>query len=217
MSTDLVHHLADAEAWAEALRTGTYRGSTLGRTLEEEGFVHCSAPEQVAGVLGRYYADHDRDLVLLTIDPDRLAVGGWSNGGFLTNCIITRTNRFKAAISGAGIVDAVLEWGANDEPAYVMVFKQGFPWNRAEKYHQASPTYRLDKARTPTLIHVGANDERRGVQPTLADQPTPDLFSGRNLERVHGAVAAAGEEHPRPVNVRDERVGVDGVGRPPLR
>ncbi len=72
MSTDLVHHLADAEAWAEALRTGTYRGSTLGRTLEEEGFVHCSAPEQVAGVLGRYYADHDRDLVLLTIDPDRL-------------------------------------------------------------------------------------------------------------------------------------------------
>ena len=41
--------------------------------LEEEGFVHCSTPGQLAGVLGRYYADHDRDLVLLTIDPDRLA------------------------------------------------------------------------------------------------------------------------------------------------
>ncbi len=93
-------------------------------------------------------------------DPDKLAVSGWSNGGYLTNCIITKTNRFKAAISGAGIVDAVMEWGSNDEPAYTMVFKQGLPWNSAEKYHKASPTYQLDKIRTPTLIHVGANDER---------------------------------------------------------
>jgi dipeptidyl aminopeptidase/acylaminoacyl peptidase len=93
-------------------------------------------------------------------DPDRLAVSGWSNGGYLTNCIITKTTRFKAAISGAGIIDAVMEWGANDEPAYTMVFKQGFPWVAAEKYHRASPTYALDKVKTPTLIHVGANDER---------------------------------------------------------
>ncbi len=93
-------------------------------------------------------------------DPDRLAVSGWSNGGYLTNCIITKANRFKAAISGAGIVDAVMEWGANDEPAYSMVFKRGFPWNAAANYHRASSTYQLDKVRTPTLIHVGGNDER---------------------------------------------------------
>ena len=93
-------------------------------------------------------------------DPDKLAVTGWSNGGFLTNCIITKTNRFKAAISGAGIVDAIMEWGSNDEPAYAMVFKQGLPWQVPEKYHKASSTYQLDKIKTPTLIHVGANDER---------------------------------------------------------
>jgi len=93
-------------------------------------------------------------------DPEKLAVSGWSNGGYLTNCIITKTTRFKAAISGAGIVDAVMEWGSNDEPAYTMVFKQGLPWTNAEKYHKASPTYDLGKVRTPTLIHVGANDER---------------------------------------------------------
>jgi dipeptidyl aminopeptidase/acylaminoacyl peptidase len=93
-------------------------------------------------------------------DPDRLAVSGWSNGGFLTNCIITKTTRFKAAISGAGIVDAIMEWGANDEPAYAMVFKQGLPWTNATQYHKASSTYDLGKVRTPTLIHVGANDER---------------------------------------------------------
>jgi dipeptidyl aminopeptidase/acylaminoacyl peptidase len=93
-------------------------------------------------------------------DPDRLGVSGWSNGGYLTDCIISKTTRFKAASSGAGIVDTVMEWGANDEPAYPTVFKQGFPWNKAENYHRASPTYSLDKIRTPTLIHVGGNDER---------------------------------------------------------
>jgi len=57
-------------------------------------------------------------------------------------------------------VDAVMEFGSNDEPAYTMVFKQGFPWSSAARYHQASPTYHLHKVRTPTLIHVGGNDER---------------------------------------------------------
>lgn len=93
-------------------------------------------------------------------DPDKLAVTGWSNGGYLTNCIITKTNRFKAAISGAGIVDAIMEWGSNDEPAYAMVFKQGLPWTNPEKYHKASSTYQLGNIKTPTLIHVGANDDR---------------------------------------------------------
>jgi len=93
-------------------------------------------------------------------DPDRLGVMGWSNGGYLTNCCITKTTRFKAASSGAGIVDTVMEWGANDEPAYAIVFKKGFPWNQSDLYHKASPTYALDKIRTPTLIHVGGSDER---------------------------------------------------------
>jgi dipeptidyl aminopeptidase/acylaminoacyl peptidase len=93
-------------------------------------------------------------------DPERLGVMGWSNGGYLTNCCITKTTRFKAASSGAGIVDTVMEWGANDEPAYAIVFKKGFPWSQPNLYRRTSPTYALDKIRTPTLIHVGGSDER---------------------------------------------------------
>jgi dipeptidyl aminopeptidase/acylaminoacyl peptidase len=93
-------------------------------------------------------------------DPDRLGVTGWSNGGYLTNCLITKTTRFKAASSGAGIVDTVMEFGANDEPAYPIVFKQGFPWSKPDIYRKTSPTYALDKIQTPTLIHVGGADER---------------------------------------------------------
>ena len=93
-------------------------------------------------------------------DPDKLAVMGWSNGGYLTNCCITHTTRFKAAISGAGIIDAVMEFGANDEPAYSMVFKKGLPWTPGNRYVDASPSWRLDKVKTPTLIHVGGSDDR---------------------------------------------------------
>jgi len=93
-------------------------------------------------------------------DPERLAIMGWSNGGRLTNCLITKTARFKAASSGAGILDTTMEWGINDEPAYPTVFKGGFPWQKAETYRKTSPVCDPGKVRTPTLIHVGGDDER---------------------------------------------------------
>ena len=64
-----VLHLAEVAHWEESLVTGEYRWSTLGRTLEEEGFIHCSTPEQVAGVLSRYYAAYPGNLLLLTVHP----------------------------------------------------------------------------------------------------------------------------------------------------
>jgi dipeptidyl aminopeptidase/acylaminoacyl peptidase len=96
-------------------------------------------------------------------DPERVAVMGWSNGGYLTNCLIALKDppvMFKAASSGAGILDAEAQWGFNDEPAYMMVFKKGLPWEAPEAYQKASPTYGLGNVTTPTLIHVGGNDER---------------------------------------------------------
>jgi dipeptidyl aminopeptidase/acylaminoacyl peptidase len=93
-------------------------------------------------------------------DPERLAVMGWSNGGYLTNCAVSATTRFKAASSGASITDTVMEWGANDEPAYPLVFKGGPPWEKPDAYRRASPTYQLNRIRTPTVIHVGGNDDR---------------------------------------------------------
>jgi len=96
-------------------------------------------------------------------DPDRVAVMGWSNGGYLTNCLITLKDplvKIKAASSGAGIVDTVAEWGFNDEPAYPKVFKQGHPWEVPDVYKKTSPTYGLGNVKTPTLIHVGGDDVR---------------------------------------------------------
>lgn len=66
-----VFHLALPEEWAAAQAAGEYTMSTRGVTLEQQGFIHCSGPHQVEPVRRAFYADLD-DLVLLTIDTDRL-------------------------------------------------------------------------------------------------------------------------------------------------
>jgi uncharacterized protein (DUF952 family) len=66
-----IYHIADERDWRDALETGEYRTSTVGRTLEQEGFIHCSSAAQVAGVAARFYAGR-AGLVLLTIDPTRV-------------------------------------------------------------------------------------------------------------------------------------------------
>ena len=67
-----IYHLALASDWAAAQDAGDYRISTLGRTLEQEGFIHASREDQWRATLQRFYADVPTDLVLLEIDPARL-------------------------------------------------------------------------------------------------------------------------------------------------
>lgn len=68
-----IFHLAEAWCWAAAQATGSYTGSTLGRSLAEEGFIHCSSARQWPVVRQRFYAGHPGPLLLLEIDPTRLA------------------------------------------------------------------------------------------------------------------------------------------------
>jgi len=65
-------HIAEASGWAEGQASGLYRRSTLGRTVEEEGFIHCSYWNQVEAVANAFYAGQE-DLLLLVIDPARVA------------------------------------------------------------------------------------------------------------------------------------------------
>lgn len=69
----MIFHLALAADWDAAIAAGEYRVSTLGRTLEEEGFIHASADlAQARGVAARYYRDVTEPLVLLQIEEDLL-------------------------------------------------------------------------------------------------------------------------------------------------
>ena len=69
-----VFHIALAAEWEEAVAAGEYTTSTLGVSLEEEGFIHASRADQWEGVRARYYADIAEPLVLLEIETDLLDV-----------------------------------------------------------------------------------------------------------------------------------------------
>jgi uncharacterized protein (DUF952 family) len=74
VATEHVFHLALASDWEGAQAVGDYRVSTLGVTLEQEGFLHAAFAHQWEGVRERYYAGVVDPLVLLGIDPDLLDV-----------------------------------------------------------------------------------------------------------------------------------------------
>lgn len=96
-------------------------------------------------------------------DGTKLAIGGYSYGGILTNWLITQTTRFNAALSGAGTIEQVSFWGMTDVPAYIASLSGNFPWKIPEIYQKQSAIYYLDQIRTPTHIVTGENDIRAPI------------------------------------------------------
>jgi uncharacterized protein (DUF952 family) len=69
----IIYHVALASDWAHAKAVGSYRISTRGRTLDDEGFIHASYADQVAGVARTFYRGVEEPLVVLSIDTAQLA------------------------------------------------------------------------------------------------------------------------------------------------
>jgi dipeptidyl aminopeptidase/acylaminoacyl peptidase len=90
-------------------------------------------------------------------DPDRLGVGGWSYGGMLTNYTITKTTRFKGAISGASLGLAAANYGHDHYQRHYEV-EIGLPWQNREVWDRVSPFWVVDKITTPTLWMCGEKD-----------------------------------------------------------
>ena len=91
-------------------------------------------------------------------DPGRLGVGGWSYGGILTNQVIARDQRFKAATSGAGQSNALAGYGTDQ---YVREYEAelGTPWGNTAAWLKVSfPFVHADRIVTPTLFLCGDKD-----------------------------------------------------------
>lgn len=67
----MIYHLSTPDEWASAQRSGDYTSSSRDRTLEQEGFIHCSRADQLAGVLERFYVDAG-PLLVLSVDTSLL-------------------------------------------------------------------------------------------------------------------------------------------------
>lgn len=95
-------------------------------------------------------------------DPERMAIGGWSQGGFMTAWAVTQTDRFKAGIMGAGVTDWGMMSMTSDMPAFESVLGGDRPWDGIGPHHFAtlSPISFAKNAKTPLLILHGENDAR---------------------------------------------------------
>lgn len=93
-------------------------------------------------------------------DPDHLAIGGYSYGGYMTNWLITQTTRFKSAVTGAGAVEHAANWGNDDETWDDAWYLGGQPWANPELYQSEAALFRFDKVKTPTHLVQGGADIR---------------------------------------------------------
>ena len=94
-------------------------------------------------------------------DPEKLAIQGWSYGGYMTCWTISQTTRFKAAMIGAGLTNLVSMYGTNDVPNYLGSFFNGTLAPETEHLYRARSglTYAF-RVTTPTLILHRSADER---------------------------------------------------------
>jgi dipeptidyl aminopeptidase/acylaminoacyl peptidase len=123
--------------------------------------------ERVAGAVGLedwgdILSGVDHVISLNLADPDRLAIGGWSQGGFFTAWAIGQAQRFKAAVMGAGVSD----WGMMVAESDLMLFEAelggSFGWEGIgpHQHDRLSPISFAHQVKTPTLILHGADDAR---------------------------------------------------------
>ena len=136
-----------------------YRGST--------GY----GDEFLRDMVGHYYRQSHLDVMAGVdyliqrgvADAERMVKMGWSGGGHMTNKIITHTDRFKAASSGAGAVNWISMYGQSDVRIYRTPWFGGTPWQKdapIDLYWEHSPLKDIWKVKTPTIVLVGENDER---------------------------------------------------------
>ena len=93
-------------------------------------------------------------------DPDHLAVGGYSYGGYMTNWLITQTTRFRSAVSGAGAVEHAANWGNDDMSFDDAWMLGGTPWQNPARYQSEAALFQFDKVKTPVHDVIGGADIR---------------------------------------------------------
>jgi dipeptidyl aminopeptidase/acylaminoacyl peptidase/CubicO group peptidase (beta-lactamase class C family) len=96
-----------------------------------------------------------------TADPKRLAVTGYSYGGYMTCYLTSRDNRFAAAVAGGVVSDVTSMVGTSDDGHLIAEYELGsLPFAERARYDSMSPLAQVEQVRTPTLILHGADDVR---------------------------------------------------------
>ncbi len=192
---DFLRQWAAAKGYAELnvnYRGSSGRGQDYSKAIAAD-WGHLEVEDLLAGV--------DKAVAMGAADPNRLAVTGWSYGGILTDYTVASTDRFKAAISGAGVAAPMSFYGVDQ---YILQYDNelGPPWKNLPLYLKMSyPFLEVDKRiHTPMLFMGGTSDMN---VPLLGGEQMYQAL--RSLGRPTELVVYPGQFHDftRPSYIRD--------------
>ena len=123
-----------------------------------EAFTQANRKDFGYGDLHDILAGLDTVLARYPVDPNRVGLTGWSYGGFMTMFAVTQTNRFKAAVAGAGIADWQSYYGENSIDQWMIPYFGASVYDDPAVYARSSAISYIKQARTPTLVVVGDRD-----------------------------------------------------------
>ncbi len=143
----------------------------------------------------------------IPVDPKRVGIFGWSYGGYMTMWSLTQTNRFKAAVSGAGVSDWLSYYGTNEIDTWMLPYFGATIYDDPSVYAKSSPINYIKQVKTPTLMVAGDRD---------AEVPVTQSYEYWHALRALGVpselVIYPGEGHlfQKPANQRDVAQRVAG-------
>jgi dipeptidyl aminopeptidase/acylaminoacyl peptidase len=123
-----------------------------------EEFTQANRKDFGYGDLRDILAGVDVVLQHYPVDPDRVGITGWSYGGFMTMFAVTQTNRFKAAVAGAGIANWQSYYGENSIDQWMTPFFGATVYDDPAVYARSSAINYIKNVTTPTLVLVGDRD-----------------------------------------------------------
>ena len=143
------------------------RPNPRGSFGQDEAFTRGNIRDFGYGDLRDILAGVDYVVKHFPVDNNRVGIGGWSYGGYMTMWAVTQTHRFRAAAAGAGIANWQSYYGENDIDQWMIPFFGASVYDDPAVYAKSSPITFIKNVQTPTLILVGDRD---------GECPTPQSF-----------------------------------------
>jgi dipeptidyl aminopeptidase/acylaminoacyl peptidase len=125
---------------------------------EGEKFTQANKKDFGYGDLRDILAGVDTVTKKYPADPQRVGITGWSYGGFMTMFAVSQTNRFRAAVAGAGIANWQSYYGENSIDQWMIPFFGASVYDDPAVYAKSSAIDYIKKVKTPTLVVVGDRD-----------------------------------------------------------
>jgi dipeptidyl aminopeptidase/acylaminoacyl peptidase len=123
-----------------------------------EEFTQANRKDFGYGDLRDILAGVDAVVAKYPVDANRVGLTGWSYGGFMTMFAVTQTQRFKAAVAGAGISDWLSYYGENQIDQWMIPYFGASVYDDPQVYAKSSAINFIKQAKTPTLVVVGDRD-----------------------------------------------------------